>query len=175
MTYDYIILGGGIVGLSTGMAILDRFPTASLLVIEKEGVWGPHQTAHNSGVIHSGIYYKPGSYKAKFAIEGSRLIPEFCQKHNIRYEICGKVIVATEEWELPQLDKLYQRGLEHGLKVTKLNPQQLKEIEPHCTGLAAIRVPETGIADYKSIAAHVRAHHRAAQRHAEAQHLHDRH
>jgi L-2-hydroxyglutarate oxidase len=151
-THDYTIIGGGIVGLSTGVALLERFPGASVLLLEKENHWAAHQTGHNSGVIHSGIYYKPGSYKARFAIEGSRLIPEFCREHGITYDVCGKVIVATEESELPQLEKLYNRGLEHGLAITKLTPSGLREIEPHCVGLAALKVPSTGIADYKAIA-----------------------
>jgi L-2-hydroxyglutarate oxidase len=151
-TYDYTIIGGGIVGLSTGVAILERFPTASVLLVEKENHWAAHQTGHNSGVIHSGIYYKPGSFKARFAIEGSRLIPEFCREHGIACDVCGKVIVATEQAQLPQLEKLYARSLEHGLAVTKLSPSKLREIEPHCVGLAALKVPSTGIADYKAIA-----------------------
>src|SRR4051794_26163715 len=110
-TYDYTIIGGGIVGLSTGVALLERFPGASVVVLEKESHWAAHQTGHNSGVIHSGIYYKPGSFKAKFAIEGAKLIPEFCAEHGITYDVCGKVIVATEEFELPLLEKLYTRGL----------------------------------------------------------------
>jgi L-2-hydroxyglutarate oxidase len=151
-TYDYLIIGGGIVGLSTGVALLDRFPGASVALLEKEDHWAAHQTGHNSGVIHSGIYYKPGSYKARFAIEGARLIPQFCRDHGITYDVCGKVIVATEQSELLQLEKLYNRGLEHGLNVTKLTPEQLREIEPHCAGLAALKVPSTGIADYKAVA-----------------------
>jgi L-2-hydroxyglutarate oxidase len=150
-TYDYTIIGGGIVGLSTGVALLERFPGASVLLLEKENHWAAHQTGHNSGVIHSGIYYKPGSYKARFAIEGSRLIPEFCREHGITYDVCGKVIVATEESELPQLEKLYNRGLEHGLAISKITPSELREIEPHCVGLAALKVPSTGIADYKGV------------------------
>jgi len=151
-THDYTIIGGGIIGLATGVALLERFPSSSVLLLEKENHWAAHQTGHNSGVIHSGLYYKPGSYKAKFAIEGSRLIPEFCQEHGIAYDVCGKVVVATQESELPQLEKLYTRGLEHGLAITKLSPSQLLEIEPHCVGLAAMKVPSTGIADYKAIA-----------------------
>jgi L-2-hydroxyglutarate oxidase len=150
-TYDYTIIGGGIVGLSTGVALLERFPGASVLLVEKENHWAAHQTGHNSGVIHSGIYYKPGSFKARFAIEGSQLIPEFCREHGIAYDVCGKVIVATENEELAQLEKLYTRGLEHGLAVTKLSPSELREIEPHCVGLAALKVPSTGIADYKAV------------------------
>jgi L-2-hydroxyglutarate oxidase len=151
MTYDYVIVGGGIVGLATAMALVQRYPGCSLLVVEKENVWAQHQTGHNSGVIHSGIYYKPNSYKAKFAIEGSRLIPEFCLANGIDHDVCGKIIVATEEWELPLLDNLHQRGLAHGLAVTKIGPEQIREIEPHCAGRAAIRVPSTGICDFKAV------------------------
>jgi len=150
-TADYVIVGGGIVGLATGVALLDRFPGCALMVLEKEDAIGQHQTGHNSGVIHSGIYYKPGSYKAKFAIEGARLIPEFCRQHGIAYDVCGKIIVATEDHELPLLENLYQRGLQHGLNVTKIGPEGIRKIEPHCAGKAAIRVPSTGIADYKGV------------------------
>src|SRR3954467_5095068 len=151
--YDFAIVGGGIVGLSVGMALTERNPDARIVVIEKEDHWAAHQTGHNSGVIHSGIYYKPGSYKAKFAIEGSRLIPEFCEEHGIDYDVCGKIIVATEEWELPLLDNLLKRGFQHGLPIQKIGPEEIKEIEPHCAGLAAIHVKSCGIADYKKVAA----------------------
>jgi len=149
--YDFAIAGGGIVGLSTAMALGQQYPEARIVVLEKESSWAFHQTGNNSGVIHSGIYYKPGSFKAKFCRDGSRSIVEFCQKHGIDYEICGKVIVATEEKELPQLEKLYQRGQENGLSVTKLSAEQVKEIEPHVQCLAGIRVPTTGIVNYKQV------------------------
>jgi len=152
MTYDFAIVGGGIVGLSVAMALGERFEGSSILLLEKEDGFAAHQTGHNSGVIHSGIYYKPGSLKARFALEGARLIPEFCQQHGIPYDVCGKVIVATESWELPLLDNLLQRGFANGLAVSKLGPEQIREIEPHCAGLEAIRVPSTGIADYKQVA-----------------------
>lgn len=152
MTYDFAIVGGGIVGLSVAMALGERFDGASILLLEKEDGFARHQTGHNSGVIHSGLYYKPGSLKAQFAIEGSRLIPEFCAEHGIPYDVCGKIVVATEPWELPLLDNLLQRGFANGLSVSKLSAEQIKEIEPHCTGLEAIRVPSTGIADYKQVA-----------------------
>src|SRR4051794_21558273 len=151
--HDFAIIGGGIVGLSVGMHLTERFPDARILLIEKEDHWAAHQTGHNSGVIHSGIYYKPGSFKAKFATEGSQLMVDFCQRHGITHDVCGKIIVATEEHELPQLDVLLQRGLANGLAVTKIGPEQIKEFEPHCTGIAGIRVPSTGIADYKAVAA----------------------
>jgi L-2-hydroxyglutarate oxidase len=150
--HDYAIVGGGIVGLSVGMHLTERFPDARILLVEKEDHWAAHQTGHNSGVIHSGIYYKPGSYKAKFATEGLRLMYEFCKEHGIRHDNCGKIIVATEQWELPLLDNLLQRGLANGIPVTKVGPEQIKEIEPHCAGIAAIKVPTTGIADFKAVA-----------------------
>lgn len=151
--YDYAIVGGGIVGLSTGMALVERAPGARVVVIEKEDRWAAHQTGHNSGVIHSGIYYRPGSAKARFAIEGSRLLPEFCERHGISHEVCGKIIVAVEDRELPLLDDLLRRGLAHGLPVRRLGPEQIREIEPHCPGLAGIEVRSTGITDYRAVAA----------------------
>ncbi len=150
--FDFVVIGGGIVGLSTARALLERHPGARLLLLEKEEGWARHQTGHNSGVIHSGIYYKPGSYKARFCREGARALVEFCRERAIEYEICGKVIVATETSELPLLDNLYERGLENGLEVEKIGPEELEEIEPHATGLAAIRVPSTGIVDFKKVA-----------------------
>lgn len=149
--YDYVVVGGGVVGLATAKALSER--GGSILVLEKEPGPARHQTGNNSGVIHSGIYYKPGSLKAKFAIEGSRRVPEFCQEHGIDYDVCGKVIVATEEREIPLLENIYNRGLQNGLAVTKISAGQLKEIEPHCAGLAAVKVPSTGITNYKAISA----------------------
>ncbi|MEB3102228.1 L-2-hydroxyglutarate oxidase [Ferviditalea candida] len=149
--YDYIIVGGGIVGLSAGYALLNSHPQAKLLVIEKDDEWAKQQTGHNSGVIHSGIYYKPGSYKAKFAREGNRSMIEFCRAHEIEHEICGKVIVATKPEELSLMDNLFQRGLDNGLNVRKIGAEELKEIEPHVYGLAAIQVPSAGIVNYKQV------------------------
>jgi L-2-hydroxyglutarate oxidase len=149
--YDYAIVGGGIVGLSTALALGQRYPDASILLLEKEASWAAHQTGHNSGVIHSGIYYKPGSYKAKLCRTGSHSMVEFCQQHGIDHEVCGKVIIATQESELPQLEKLYQRGLENGLAVTKISAAAVNEIEPHVSCLAGIRVPTTGIVNYRQV------------------------
>jgi L-2-hydroxyglutarate oxidase len=149
--YDFAIVGGGIVGLSTGMSLVQRYPNARIVVLEKESRWAFHQTGNNSGVIHSGIYYKPGSFKAKFCREGSRSMVQFCQKHGIDYEVCGKVIVATKPNELLQLENLYKRGLENGLSVTKISAEEVKEIEPHVHCLAGIQVPTTGIVDYKQV------------------------
>lgn len=149
--YDFAIIGGGIVGLSTAMALGKRYPNAKILVLEKESKWAFHQTGNNSGVIHSGIYYKPGSFKAKFCRDGSRSMVEFCQEHDIAHEVCGKVIVATDEQELPRLENLYKRGLENGLEVKRISAEEVKEIEPHVTCVAGIRVYSTGIANYKQV------------------------
>lgn len=149
--YDFAIVGGGIVGLSTGMAIYERFPNAKVVIIEKESAVAEHQTGHNSGVIHSGIYYKPGSYKALFARRGSQSMKKFCEEHDIEHDICGKVIVATNEKELPLLDDLYERGLQNELAIKKIGAEELHEIEPHVAGLAAIRVPQAGIVNYRQV------------------------
>ncbi|WP_338472666.1 L-2-hydroxyglutarate oxidase [Niallia sp. XMNu-256] len=149
--YDFAIIGGGIVGLSTGMAIYEKFPNAKVVVIEKESSVANHQTGHNSGVIHSGIYYKPGSFKARFARAGSQSMREFCQTYGIQHEICGKVIVATKAEELPLLEDLYQRGLKNGLNIYRIVPEELKEIEPHVKGFGAIRVPMAGIVNYRQV------------------------
>jgi L-2-hydroxyglutarate oxidase len=150
--FDFAIVGGGIVGLSTARALLGRHPNAGVLVLEKEEGWARHQTDHNSGVIHSGVYYKPGSLKARFSREGVAALLEFCREQRIAYEICGKAIVATEPDELPRLDDLYERGLKNGLKVEKIGPDELEELEPHAAGLAALKVPETGIVDFTQVA-----------------------
>jgi len=149
--YDLAIVGGGIVGLSTAMAVGKRYPKARILLVEKESSWAHHQTGNNSGVIHSGIYYKPGSFKAKFCRDGSRSMVEFCRDNDIAYEVCGKVIVATQDEQLPRLETLYTRGLENGLQVTKLDPAAVREIEPHVSCVAGVRVPTTGIVDYKQV------------------------
>ena len=149
--YDFAIIGGGIVGLATGMALVEKYPNARLVVLEKESTLAYHQTGHNSGVIHSGIYYKPCSLKASLCRLGSRSIVEFCHKYNIAHEVCGKVIVATQENELPLLENLYQRGLENGIKVAKITAEQVKEIEPYVTCLAGIQVFTTGIVDYRQV------------------------
>ncbi|WP_117016924.1 L-2-hydroxyglutarate oxidase [Aeribacillus pallidus] len=149
--YDFSIIGGGIVGLSTGMALTQQYPGAKIVIIEKEKELAYHQTGHNSGVIHSGIYYKPGSYKARFAREGNAAMVRFCEEHGIEFDICGKVIVAAEPEELPLMDNLYERGLQNKLNVKKIGSEELKEIEPHVRGLAAIHVPSCGIVDYKRV------------------------
>ena len=150
-SYDFAVIGGGIVGLSSAMALGRRFPSAKILLLEKEKTLAAHQTGHNSGVIHSGIYYKPGSLKARLALEGNRAMVEFCVEHGIPHDICGKVIVATELSEMPLLENLYQRGLQNGVEVEKLVPQQVREIEPHVSCLAGLRVPSTGIVNYAAV------------------------
>ncbi|BAZ27740.1 FAD dependent oxidoreductase [Cylindrospermum sp. NIES-4074] len=149
--HDFAIIGGGIVGLSTAMALGKRYPNARILVLEKESQWAFHQTGNNSGVIHSGIYYKPGSFKAKFCRDGSRSMVEFCQEHGIEHEVCGKVIVATEEQELPRLESIYQRGLNNAIEVQRISPEEVKEIEPHVQCVGGIRVFSTGIVNYKQV------------------------
>lgn len=149
--YDFAIIGGGIVGLSIAMTLGQRYPNARILVLEKESKWAFHQTGNNSGVIHSGIYYKPGSFKAKFARDGCQSMVKFCQEHGINHEVCGKVIVATEEKELPLLENLYQRGLANGIKIAKISAEEVKETEPYVSCLAGIKVFSTGIVDYKQV------------------------
>jgi L-2-hydroxyglutarate oxidase len=151
--HEYVIIGGGIVGLATAMAVGNKHPKASILVLEKEQDLAQHQTGRNSGVIHSGIYYKPGTLKARFAREGNRSIVEFCREHGIKHKVCGKLIVATKPSEVPLLDNLFQRGLDHGLTVTRLRPEQVQEIEPHVRCLAGIKVPSTGIVNYREVSA----------------------
>ena len=140
-------------GLATAMAVGNKHPNARILVLEKEQDLAQHQTGRNSGVIHSGIYYKPGSLKARFAREGNRSMVEFCRKHGIKHEVCGKVIVATKASELPLLDSLFQRGLNHRLAVQRLSPEQVQEIEPHVRCIAGIKVPSTGIVNYREVSA----------------------
>jgi (S)-2-hydroxyglutarate dehydrogenase len=147
------IIGAGIIGLATGLELTSRFPGISLAVIEKESVIARHQSSHNSGVIHSGIYYKPGSLKAKLCVEGGEALLRFCQENAVPYDICGKVIVATSERELPQLDELYRRGNKNGLNgLRMLAANEIREFEPYATGIRGIRVPSTGIVDYAKVA-----------------------
>jgi len=152
MDFDIVIAGGGIVGLATALKIKEKNSTLKVAVIEKENSVAKHQTGNNSGVIHSGIYYKPGSLKATNCINGYHLLLDFCNKNGIEYNLCGKVIVATEEWELPILENIFQRGIANGLtNCKKINTTQLKEYEPHVKGIEAIHVPQTGIIDYKEV------------------------
>ena len=149
---EIVIIGAGIVGVSTAYQLNKLQPNWKIKIIEKESQVASHQTGHNSGVIHSGIYYKPGSLKAQNCIRGYDFLIEFCRKKNIPFEVCGKVIVALNETQLDALDKLYHRGIANGLKgLEYLNSSQIKEIEPHCTGIKGIKVPQTGIVAYKRV------------------------
>jgi len=147
--FDFTIVGAGIIGLSTAYKLSLAYQDAKILVLEKEGKVASHQTGKNSGVIHSGIYYQPGSYKAKNCINGRHQLVEFCEQNDVAIDICGKVIVATSEHELDRLDAIYKRGLENKIEgIAKIDAQDLNEIEPHVKGVAAIKVPCTGIVDY---------------------------
>src|SRR5215510_10445367 len=151
--YDVAIVGGGILALATASALSERAPRARLVILEKESRLAQHQTGHNSGVIHSGIYYKPGSHKARLCVEGVRLMVEFCAAHGIRVERCGKVIVATTPAELPRLATLYERGVANGVPgLSVIEPSLLRELEPSASALRAIHSPNTGIVDYGEVA-----------------------
>ena len=153
MLYDIIIIGGGIVGLATGLKIKESKPELKVAILEKENELAKHQTGNNSGVIHSGLYYKPGSLKATNCIEGYHQLIKFCEEENIPFEITGKVVVATRKEQIPILNGLFQRGLENGLEGTRhITLDELKTYEPYCAGVAAIHVPQTGIVDYKKVA-----------------------
>ncbi len=152
--HDVVIVGGGIVGLAVALKITRRFPRLRLLLVEKEDGVGRHQSSHNSGVIHSGVYYKPGSLKAKLCVAGAAAMVEFCREHGIPHEVCGKVIVATFEDELPGLEELRRRGEANGLTGLRLiGADELRDIEPHASGLRALVVPSTGITDYAAVCA----------------------
>jgi L-2-hydroxyglutarate oxidase len=147
--YNVIIIGGGAVGLGVALEITRRFPRQKLLLVEKEDKVARHQSGHNSGVIHSGVYYKPGSLKARLCVAGAAAMVEFCREHSIPHDVCGKVIVATGEEELPRLEELRKRGEANGLTGLRLiGSQELRELEPHASGLQALVVPSTGVTDY---------------------------
>ena len=151
--YDIAVIGGGIVGLSFAMQASQRFPGLRLLILEKEGGVAQHQTGHNSGVIHSGVYYKPGSLKARLCVEGAREMVEFCQRHRIAHQVCGKVIVAINSEEAARLDGLLERGEANGLTgLELLSREAMRDIEPHVAGVRALKVPSTGITDYSQVA-----------------------
>lgn len=153
MIYDLAVIGGGIVGLATARELLTRFPGASVVVLEKEPQVASHQSSHNSGVIHSGIYYRPGSLKAKTCVAGARLMVALCREHGIPYEMCGKVIVATDASEVPALERLYQQGVANGVDgLSMIGPERLRELEPHARGVKALHVASTGIVDYSAVA-----------------------
>jgi L-2-hydroxyglutarate oxidase len=151
MIYDYIIIGGGIVGVSTAWQLQQRYPNKKVLLLEKESKFAAHQTGHNSGVIHAGVYYEPGSLKAKLCREGVQATIDFCQQYNIPFTQCGKLLVATNQLELKRMAALYHRCQENSIEVELLNEQQLKVCEPNITGLGAILVKSTGIVDYQLI------------------------
>jgi (S)-2-hydroxyglutarate dehydrogenase len=150
--YDIVVIGAGIVGLSTALHLTRSFPRLKLLVLEKESRVAAHQSGHNSGVIHSGIYYEPGSMKARLCVEGAAAMVEFCREHGLAHEVCGKVIVAMNDEEIPRLQALYERGQANGLtSLRMLDRDELCEIEPHCGGIRGLHVPSTGITDYAAV------------------------
>jgi len=148
---DIIIIGGGIVGLATAYQFTLDYPLLKITLLEKEQQLAAHQTGHNSGVLHTGVYYKPGSLKALNCIEGKSRMEDFCRKEGIDYEICGKVIVAISEAELPALETIYQRGRTNGVSCEMINSEKLHELEPHVAGIKAVHVPEAGIVDYGQV------------------------
>jgi (S)-2-hydroxyglutarate dehydrogenase len=151
--YDLTIIGGGILGLATALKVTAAHPNIRLLILEKEAQLARHQTGNNSGVIHSGLYYRPGSLKAQSCVTGRKALIAFCDKNSVPYEICGKVVVATSQVELPRLDELHRRGIANGLQGLEIiEPERLKELEPHAIGIKGLYVPETGIIDYKKVA-----------------------
>jgi (S)-2-hydroxyglutarate dehydrogenase len=146
------VIGGGIIGLATALKLGQKLPGASITVLEKEAGVGQHQSGHNSGVLHCGLYYKPGSMKAKLAVTGIRQMIAFCQEHGIPHEVCGKLVVAASKEEVPRLDDLFVRGQQNGLSgLRRLGVEEMREIEPHVGGVAAIHVPEEGIVDYPAV------------------------
>ena len=151
LNFDVCIVGGGIVGLATAWQYQKRFPNQSIVVVEKEHQLAHHQTGHNSGVLHSGIYYKPGSLKAENCRDGKKAMEQFCAEHDVDYEICGKVIVAVDESELSALERIYKRGQENGVLCEMIDRDRLLELEPHVAGIKAIHVPEAGIVNYRQV------------------------
>ncbi len=152
MKYDVVIIGGGIVGLATALRLKESKPALKIALLEKESKLAAHQTGHNSGVIHSGIYYKPGSLKAINCINGYRQLLDFCDKNNVNYDLCGKIIVATNENEIQYLENIYTRGIENGLTgLKKIGREEIQELEPHCSGIKGILVPQTGIINYTEV------------------------
>ncbi|AZD66657.1 L-2-hydroxyglutarate oxidase [Pseudomonas chlororaphis] len=151
MIYDYCIIGGGIVGLATAMALLERQPGASLLILEKENVLARHQTGHNSGVIHAGIYYAPGSLKADLCKRGAQATKDFCTQHQIKFEVCGKLLVASTPLEVERMHALYERSQQNGLKVEQLDAKELQRREPNIVGFGGLFLDATGIVDYKQV------------------------
>src|SRR5437868_1474269 len=149
----YVVVGGGIVGLATAHQLVRDFPDATVTVVEKERTWGAHQTSHNSGVIHAGIYYAPGSLKARLCVEGARDLYELCDRRGVPYERCGKLIVAVDESELSRLDELERRGRENAVPgLRRLGAEELRELEPHVRGVAGLHSPATGVVDFAEVA-----------------------
>jgi (S)-2-hydroxyglutarate dehydrogenase len=152
MKYDIVVIGGGIVGLATALRLKETRPELKIALLEKENKLAAHQTGHNSGVIHSGIYYKPGSLKATNCINGYHQLIDFCKKNDVKYDLCGKIIVATSEEEIPLLENIYNRGIENGLGgLKKIGRDEIKELEPHCSGIKGVIVPQTGIINYTEV------------------------
>ena len=151
MIYDFCIIGGGIVGLATAMELLKRQPNASLVILEKEPVLAKHQTGHNSGVIHAGIYYAPGSLKADLCKRGAQATKDFCDTHAIKYEVCGKLLVASNQLEVQRMQALYERSQQNGLKVERLDAAELRRREPNIVGLGGLFLDATGIVDYRQV------------------------
>src|SRR5437016_9469995 len=149
--HDVIVIGGGIVGLATAYRLTEHYPQRSVIVLEKESHVAAHQSGHNSGVLHSGIYYKPGSLKAATCRAGKKAMEAFCAAEGIDHEICGKVIVAVSDADLPSLQRIYERGQANGVNCTLIDKARLAELEPHATGIRAIHVPETGIVNYRQV------------------------
>jgi L-2-hydroxyglutarate oxidase LhgO len=150
--FDITIIGGGIVGLATAYKIATSHPRLRIAVLEKEPTLAGHQTGHNSGVIHSGLYYKPGSAKARTCTDGRKQLVAFAKQYGIPHEICGKIIVATKEKEMPNFERIFNNGIQNGIEgLEKINPAQIKQIEPYCAGIAGIKVPCTGIIDFVAV------------------------
>lgn len=161
--YDIVVIGGGIIGLAVGREFALRHPRSTIAILEKEDQIGTHQTGHNSGVIHSGLYYRPGSFKAQFCVAGAEAMKRYCLEHQIPFEVCGKLVVATNHEELARMETLYQRGTANGVKgLEKIGPEGLRELEPHAAGIGAILCPPTGIVDYQMVAASYASEIRAA-------------
>ncbi|WP_103020779.1 L-2-hydroxyglutarate oxidase [Salinibacter altiplanensis] len=151
-TYDVAIIGGGIVGLATAYRLTEQYSDTSVVILEKEDRVAAHQTSHNSGVIHSGIFYEPGSLKAENCRTGKRALIDFCEREGVDYEMCGKVVVATDESEVPELERIEAKGRQNQVDCTRIGPERLHELEPHVRGVAGLRVPAAGIVDYEAVA-----------------------
>ncbi|HEY7107117.1 MAG TPA: L-2-hydroxyglutarate oxidase [Acidimicrobiia bacterium] len=150
--HDVVVVGGGVVGLATARAIVEARPGATVALLEKESRVARHQTGRNSGVLHSGLYYRPGSQKARLCVEGRLAMERFCTEHGVPFDRCGKVVVATSADELPRLDELERRGAANGVRAERVGPERLHELEPHVGGIAALHVPETGVVDFGRVA-----------------------